>query len=472
VLRKASIAVIAVLLAVAANTSVAFAGSTKAASPRQSILTGHWGSRAVAHTSSLRRPRKAKTSRHRKAKTSGHHKVKTSRHSVAKTSGLGKINNVFGQSLFGLATGSTLQNEAQTPALASDLNTDREAGAHWIRIDINWAQIQEQGPSSYYWTAIDTAVRKAESDGMQVLGTIVFTPSWARPENSIATYGPDPSQYAKFAGEAARHYAALGVQAYEIWNEPNSQAFWTPRPNPAAYTAVLKAAYTAIKSADPGATVMTGGTSPAADDGTNYTPVTFLSDIYRDGGQGYFDAVANHPYCWPAYPGAAADWSAWYQMYGTHPSMHSLMVDHRDGSKKIWATEFGAPTDGPAGTYVSDATQAKMVAKAYQLFAGYKWAGPLFMYSGRDLGNSTDTRENFFGFLKHNFTRKPSFAAYHRAMLSVRDLVSSSSGRRSRGVGRAGKGSCVTHGNLRAWRMQPWMRAGRAITSWPCWLLS
>jgi hypothetical protein len=398
VLHKPSLARLTVLLAAAAASSVAFTGSTQAAS----------NTRATSH--------------HRKH----HRKVTKTRHHVAKQP-VARIANVFGPSLFGIATGSTLQNETATPALASDLRDDRAAGARWIRIDINWAQIQEQGPSSYFWTDIDTAVRTAERDGMSVLGTIAYTPSWARPANSVATYGPKPRQYAKFAGIAARHYSAMGVQAFEIWNEPNVQAFWTPRPRPAAYTAVLKAAYVAIKSVDPRATVMTGGTAPAANSATSYTPVRFLKDIYAHGGKGHFDAVANHPYCWPAYPGAKYAWSAWYQMYGTRPSLRSLMVSHGDGSKKIWATEFGAPTDGPPGTYVSDATQAKMVSKAFRLFSHYKWAGPLFMYSGRDLGSSTDTRENFFGFLKHNFARKPSFTAYHREMVSVRAVATAAS---------------------------------------------
>ncbi|MEA2211753.1 MAG: hypothetical protein QOF83_1701 [Solirubrobacteraceae bacterium] len=336
------------------------------------------------------------------------------------------LRNAFGQALFGIATGSTLQNEATSPALLSrDLGDDHSAGARWIRLDINWAQIQMHGPGTYLWTYIDAAVRRAEADGMQVLGTITYTPAWARPASTDATWGPDPQLYARFAAAAVAHYSRLGVQAYEIWNEPNSQAFWTPRPSPVAYTTLLRSAYSAIKRVDPGATVLTGGTAPAATDGIGYSPVSFLAGIYASGGQGSFDAVANHPYCWPAYPGAKKSWSAWYQMYGTKRSLRSLMISHGDGAKKIWATEFGAPTNGPAGTYVSKATQAKMVTRAYRLFASYRWAGPLFFYSSRDLGSSTSTRENFFGFLTRNFARKPSFTAYRRVMLSVRSLVMS-----------------------------------------------
>jgi hypothetical protein len=334
------------------------------------------------------------------------------------------LRNSFGQSLFGIATGSTLQNEVVSPRLLQhDLSIDKRAGARWVRIDINWAQIQMHGPNTYLWTYIDTAVRRAESAGMHVLGTIAYTPSWAVPPGKQANWGPDPALYARFAAAAVKHYAALGVQDYEIWNEPNSAVFWAPRPNPTAYTRMLRDAYVAIKAVDPFTVVMTGGTAPAATDGRNYSPVDWLAQIYRHGGHGFFDAVGHHPYCWPAYPGAKKAWSGWYQMYGTKPSLRSLMVAHGDGAKKIWATEFGAPTNGPAGTFVSRRTQAKMVTRAYRLFATYRWAGPLFFYSSRDQGSATDNQANFFGFLTRSFARKPSFTAYRRAALSVRALV-------------------------------------------------
>ena len=36
-----------------------------------------------------------------------------------------------------------------------------------------------------------------------------------------------------------------------------------------------------------------------------------------------------------------------------------------------------------------------MISKAYQLFASYDWAGPLFVFQGRDLGTDTSTNGIF-----------------------------------------------------------------------------
>jgi polysaccharide biosynthesis protein PslG len=320
--------------------------------------------------------------------------------------------------MFGLSTGGAIQNEDAT-TLGRDL--DSIAGTHtrWVRVDINWAQIQGGGSSSYNWASVDRVVQGATARGIKVLAGILYTPSWARPSGTSATYGPDPTQYATFAATAVRHYAAMGVHSYEVWNEPNTTAFWTSKPDPAAYTRLLKAAYPAIKGADSTATVLTGGTAPAPSDGTQISPVDFLKGIYANGGGGSFDAVAHHPYCWPANPGDAQGWSAWYQMYGTSPSLRSVMTDNGDSAKKIWATEFGAPTNGPAGTYVSEADQASMLTKAYQLYRSYDWAGPLFFYQGRDQSaTDTSTRENFFGLTHNDFTAKPAYTAYQQATVS------------------------------------------------------
>jgi len=317
-----------------------------------------------------------------------------------------------GPSIFGIAAGGAIQNE-DPATLSNDVAALDRVGARWVRIDINWAVIQDGGPSSYNWAPFDRTVAAATEHGLHVLGVLLYTPAWARPAGTDATWAPDPARFAAFAGTAASHFAALGVHDYEVWNEPNIVAFWKPRPDVAAYTRLLTATAAAVRSVDPAAAVVTGGTSPAPSDGTNIGPVDFLAGVYAQGGKGSFDAVGHHPYCWPAAPGDPQGWSAWYQMYGTSPSLRSVMVANGDADKKIWATEYGAPTNGPGA--VSEAAQAQMLTTAYRLFGSYSWAGPLFWFAGRDLGTDANTREDWFGFLRHDFSPKPSYAAYAAA---------------------------------------------------------
>lgn len=325
---------------------------------------------------------------------------------------IGRLRNAFGSSMFGIATGGGIQEES-SGSVAADLGAYREVGARWLRIDINWASIQQSGPHSFAWGATDRVVRRARRCGMHVLGVLYYTPWWARPAGTSPSYAPDPGAYGRFALQAARHYRRMGVAAFEIWNEPNLAASFQPVPSTTHYTAMLKAAYHGIKRVDRHATVVTGGLAPSPTLGGNLSPVAFLHGIYGDGGRGWFDAVGAHPYCWPAFPGARHAWSAWYQMYGTRTSLRSVMARHHDRGKRIWATEFGAPTYGPAGSFVSVDTQARMVIRAYQVWASYRWAGPLFMYSGRDSGNNAGTDEDWYGLLSLTYGIKPSFNAYY-----------------------------------------------------------
>jgi hypothetical protein len=340
--------------------------------------------------------------------------------------------NPFGAMLFGIAAGGAVQSEGAA-AQALDLSIDQAAGARWLRIDINWAQVQASGPASYDWSAIDAVVAAAEARGMHVLGVIVYTPAWARPAGTNASYAPPRDAYAAFAGAAAAHYGALGVHAFELWNEENNRDAWSPAPDPAAYAALLRAAYPAIKQADPGATVLVGGLSPAADGPGRYPPAAFLNAVYADGAGRDFDAVAVHPYCWPAMPGDRLGWSAWMQTYGSPVSVRSVMVAHGDAGKKVWGTEFGAPTDGPPGTYVSPLQQARIITAGYRLWSGYAWAGPLFVYQGRDQGTDPSTDYDFYGLTDYYGRPKPAFRAYLQASLAVRTGAASEAWRRARG---------------------------------------
>ena len=314
--------------------------------------------------------------------------------------------NAYGAEMFGISDGGQMQTEDAT-SMNRDLDAMAAAGARWLRVDIYWASVQAAGPDSYDWSGPDRLIKAASARGIKVLAFIGFAPPWARPAGSDQYHAPDAGKYAAFAAKTAAHYAPMGVHAYEVWNEPNI-GFWQPKPDPVAYTNLLKAAYPAIKAQDPASTVLIGGLSPADSSDDRIPPVDFLKAIYANGGKGYFDAVGHHPYCWPAIPGDQETWSAWYQMNQGAESLRSVMVANGDGDKKIWGTEFGAPTNGPSGSFVSEAEQAKAITAGYAKWQTYDWAGPLFAYQARDRGTTTDTRENFFGLLRRDFSEKPA----------------------------------------------------------------
>jgi hypothetical protein len=284
-------------------------------------------------------------------------------------------------------------------------------GVTRVRFDMNWADIQRDGRGTYDWDRYDALVDAMVARGLEPLAIIAYTPPWARPEGCSDDDKCAPARlrdYSQFAFTAALRYESRGVNDWEIWNEPNIVNFWRPAPDAARYAEMLQLAYRAIKRIDRDAFVLTGGTAPAADNGTNIAPRTFLSTLYEAGAGDSFDAVSHHPYCFPAAaPGEYYEWCAWSQMADTSPSMRSIMVDNGDAAKKIWMTEYGAPTEGWGG--VGEETQAEWVTEAYDLAASYDWAGPLFWYNHRD---APDNVHDSFGLRRADWTPKLSWDAY------------------------------------------------------------
>jgi hypothetical protein len=295
---------------------------------------------------------------------------------------------------------------AMSPAdIDRTLEEMQAMGVQNVRILIPWSNI-EVLDDVYYWNQIDYVVNAAYERNMGIVGDITSTPGWATVPGQPANAGApaSPEEYAEFAGLVAERYAGK-ISAYEIYNEPNTVFFWSPKPDPAAYTEVLQAGYTAIKAADPNATVI-GGVLISA---TNYgdqsiNPVNYLQGMYDAGAAGYFDALSFHPYHYslPFSQGRPwGDMSAINQM----DLMHQLMVANGDGDKLIWATEYGQST-----AIVDEAGQAAFISDFLNSWSQIDYAGPSFIYTTRDRNSDSTVVEDTHGVLRDDWTWKQ--AAY------------------------------------------------------------
>lgn len=305
----------------------------------------------------------------------------------------------------GIAAG-VIVARADEAEMNRDLDGYKALGARWLRTAVKWSDVQPASPAQFDWTDADRLVDGAVQRGLQLLLIVNGTPKWARPSDAPenADVAPArPSDYADFLRAAVMRYKERGVRHWELGNEPNHQ----PSPDAAEYAQLLRAAYPAIKAADPTAVVLTGGLGGTQDKADRIAGDTFLQQLYDHGAKGYFDAVSYHPY---TYPGLASERArGWSRMLNAR----RIMERNGDGEKKIWATEFGAPTSGPRRrVVVSEERQAEMVRDAYATFVGYAWSGPLFWFTYRDKGTEADSQKNFFGLVRRDYSPKPAFDAY------------------------------------------------------------
>jgi polysaccharide biosynthesis protein PslG len=316
---------------------------------------------------------------------------------------------------FGLAAGISPGDVTQlsNSALAQQMQGIAASGAQWVRLDDYWPQV-EGTQGSFNWSLPDRSVQAAQSAGIPNILLVIngSTPSWAL--NSDGS--PNANDYAAFAAASAARYAAQGVNVFELWNEPNIGSNWSTNgtPSVAEYTALLQASYPAIKAADPQSTVLLGGIAAASNTSTTVSPETWLSGIYADGGQNYFDAVSVHPYCWPAAPmdPTTASWNFFYNL----PTwIYQVMAANGDGNKKIWITEFGYPT-GYYSDAVTPAQQATYLTQAFDQLESWSWAGPMFVYNWQDGTNgSWDT----YGLVDSSGNPKPALSAFESAAQSL-----------------------------------------------------
>jgi hypothetical protein len=285
-------------------------------------------------------------------------------------------------------------------------------GVDTVRVILPWALVNPL--SGYYdWTQPDYLINAADARGMGVLAVVATTPAWAQDPGSAGLVNPPTSaaDFGAFAGLAAQRYAGK-VGAYEIWNEPNAAMFYAPQPDPAGYSALLKAAYPTIKAADPDAIVVGGvvGSTVTMGDWT-LNPVTFVDEMYRDGAQGYFDALSFHPYQYttPFSQGGDLANSPINQL----TDIRNLMVANGDTEKSVWSTEYGEPT-----AVAGEAQQATYLEDMLTSWRSLDYTGPAFVYTLQDTDSGSTDPEATFGLIRSDGTWKP--AAY-----VVRDLATS-----------------------------------------------
>ena len=331
-------------------------------------------------------------------------------------------------------------------------------GATSLREDVSWADV-EPARGRFDWSGPDLIVSQAAMHHLHVLLIIDRSPAWASggsTSNSDWAWLPprSPTTYGVFAAAVAARYGAGGqfwqlhprMPQYlpvglELWNEENVSVFWGGQPpNTKLYAAMVRAAYTSIKRADPNMIVLTGGLAAVGgyDDvtcdgqkGAGHTRsawngLNYLQALYDDGIHGYFDAVGWHPYNYRNGASAAQMLaynlcSAWSQMALTPVSVRSLMAAHGDESKQVWVTEVGAPTCVPGARYscVSPVQQAVLAAREARIWQGLNWAGGFYWYDIRDDGLGDEDGEAHFGAESWSDLPKLTYLALRRAWASV-----------------------------------------------------
>jgi cellulase (glycosyl hydrolase family 5) len=292
----------------------------------------------------------------------------------------------------------------------------QDSGSRWVRLGVGWNGT-ETAPGVYdqdVLTRYDSIVTRARAAGQRVLFMVQDTPGWANGGQNVNVPPTDPDDITPFLKMLAARYYPQGVEAVEIWNEPDTSRFWKPTPDPRAYAALLQSAYAGVKAGAPDMKVVFGGTS-----GNDYS---FISEAYAGGAQGHFDIMATHPYTgsvspditWRNGAGRLSEWA-----FTGYREIRSLMLSQGD-DKPIWFTEFGWASASHGWSTVTVEAQAAYLTRAFEILREDPYVGVAFWYNLRNnhWDHDADTAEAQFGLFTTNWTPKPSYAAFRASALS------------------------------------------------------
>jgi hypothetical protein len=263
-----------------------------------------------------------------------------------------------------------------------------DGGMRDFRVVFDWSVIGARRNAND-WTAYDAVMASAARARVRVLPVLLGCPAHlCRARLHAPTTAAQRRGWSAFAGALARRYGRGGTfwadnpqlderpfVAYQIWNEPNVRGYWNGRPDPAAYVRFVARSRTALRRADPRATVVLAGLAESV---RGMTVANFLSGVYAvAGSRSKFDAVAIHVYARTSARAASGV-----------QAIRQILNARGDRGTPIWVTEAGWATGGPSGPFrATRARQAELIralVRRLRARASADRIGALYLFSLQD----------------------------------------------------------------------------------------
>jgi polysaccharide biosynthesis protein PslG len=287
----------------------------------------------------------------------------------------------------------------------------KQLHAKLVRLEVPWSVMEPYGPGQVEASALaftDHLAADAAADGIRLIMMVESTPCWAssaptsllgkcsaaRGGEANAWPPANPETYAAFVAYLAARYGAE-LAAIEVWNEPDqaNEDYFAGPDKAARYAALLRAAYPAIKQANPSVLVLGG--SIVGDNGK------FLRQLYADGIKGYYDGLAVHYYTLTL---AALRY------------IHEVQLANGD-SAPLWLDEFGWSSCWPRKIQqeqgcVTKQLQGVNLTDMFRSLAHTPYVAAMVVYTLQSSGSED------FGVLSATESRKPAFTALARVLAS------------------------------------------------------
>ncbi len=281
----------------------------------------------------------------------------------------------------------------------------KKTGASFVRMDFYWNDI-EPAPGRFSFEPYDRIGEELTRNNIGILAILDYSADWTAPRwNSPPRRDED---FVAFCRKVANRYKHR-IKYWEIWNEPDSPAYWHPQDGMKRYTRLLKKSAAGIKEADASVHIVLGGLTAQG--------YYALNRIYSQGGKDAFDIVNIHPFVDPLTPNALD------RIRNLHENIRRLMRRYGDQDKKIWFTEIGCPgVESPdesnawwEGVSPSETEQAHFLYRVYTELLTLEGVEKIFWAYLRDNKDHFRSGMDYFGLIRWDFSPKKSYNAYRKA---------------------------------------------------------
>ena len=295
--------------------------------------------------------------------------------------------------------------------LAAHIAWLKKAGIGWVRRDMTWSEI-ERTKGVYDFAAYDGLIDALHDAGIRMLFILDYgNPNYDRGRSPASAEAR--AAFSRFAAAAAKRYAGR-VDAWEIFNEPNIENFWKPKPNAGRYIALANEATEAMREAVPNAVIVGPALSgpflhdvPAGKVSSTYA---FLDRVLKSKAAHEWDAVTIHPYRSPK----DGPETAMEEFENVRKIMQAHGIDPR--TVPVIASEWGYSTFIKG---VDEDTQGAYAVREF-LLAGIERMPFSIWYDWQDDSQDASNSEYRFGLLRSGALRdsdraektsKPAFNA-------------------------------------------------------------
>ena len=272
------------------------------------------------------------------------------------------------------------------------LDALHDAGVRWVRMDLIWSWVEQQG--AYDFSAFDALVAALEARDMAAH----FILDYGHPDHESGPGWPPQTPdevlaFGDYAQAAAAHFAGHDVQ-FEVWNEANLDSFWPPAADVTQYAALASEAVHRVHLGNAAALVSTTGTSGV--------DIHFLRGCLALGCADEADAIGVHPYRMGGPESAAEEILL----------LRGVIEAALPSNPPVWDTEWGYSSSWYGSGHDTGPRERQAVLASREVLTSWSLGFPIAVYYDvRDDGVDPANNEHNFGLLANDYSDKPAMVA-------------------------------------------------------------